>query len=142
MQADAPRTVHAVMLPLLHGPIHHNAFAALGTAKRLDRRESRECIQSAAMGAADATDHSRCHLHHESGGEFHGHSPYDGAAFVASYVSLIAPHLDNQAAAAIRSCSDLLRDDRKALFIAGHRPIISRSAGNPALAFQHCTVSL
>src|SRR5260370_814187 len=38
----------------------------------------------------------------------------DGAAFVARYVSLIAAHLDNQAAAGIRSCSDLVGDDRKA----------------------------
>jgi hypothetical protein len=106
---------------LLHGRVHNNAFAALGTVKRFDCRESREGIQSTAIGAADATDHSRCHLHHDRGGEFHGHSPDDGAAFVAGYVSLIAAHLDNMTAAAIRSCSHLVRDDRKALFIAGHR---------------------
>jgi len=55
-----------------------------------------------------------------SGGEFHGHSPDDVAASVAGYVSVIAVHLYNEAAAAIRSCSHLVGDDRKALFIAGH----------------------
>ena len=43
----------------------------------------------------------------------HTHSPDDGTAFVAGYVSLIAAHLDNEAAAAIRSCNHLVGDDRK-----------------------------
>ena|SRR5882724_4027202 len=51
------------------------------------------------MGAARAADLTRCHLHHDSGGEFHGHSPDDGTAFVAGYVGPIAAHLDNEAAA-------------------------------------------
>jgi hypothetical protein len=109
------------LLTLLHGHVHHNTFAALRAYEGFDGRESREGIQSATIGAADATDHSRCHLHHDRGGEFRGHSPDDGAAFVAGYVSLIAAHLDNGAAAAIRSCSHLVGDDRKALFIVGHR---------------------
>ena len=122
---------------LLHGPVHHNACAALGTDKRFDCRESRKRVQCAAMHAASATNLSRCYLHHDSGGEFHGHSPDDGTASVAGYVSLIAAHLDNEAAAAIRSCSHLVGDDGKALFIAGHVLIISRSAGHTRLPTLH-----
>jgi hypothetical protein len=79
------------------------------------------------MGAACATRLSRCHLNHDRGGEFRRSGPDDGTAFVAGYVSLIAAHLDNEAAAAIHSCSHLVGDDGKALFIAGHDLIISRS---------------
>jgi hypothetical protein len=117
------------LLTLLHGAVHHNTFAALGTDKGFGGRGPRERVQSVAMGAASATDLGRRHLHHDSGGEFHGHSPDDGAAFVAGYVSLIAAHVDNEAAATIRSCCHLVGDDQKALFIAGHTLNISRSAG-------------
>ena len=78
------------------------------------------------MSTACTTDLSRCHLHHDRGSKFHGHSPDDGTAFVAGYVSLIAAHLDNETAAAIRSGSHLVGDDQKALFIVGHICIISR----------------
>ena len=50
------------------------------------------------------------------------------------YVSLIAAHVDNEAAAAIRSCSHLVGDDGKALFIVGHVRIISRSAEHTRLS--------
>jgi len=94
------------------------------------------------MRAASATNLSRCYLHHDGGGEFHGHSPYDGTAFVAGYVSLIAAHLDNEAPAAIRSCSYLVGDDRKAPFIAGHILIISRSAENTDVGLPRVTINL
>jgi len=77
------------LLPLVHGPVHHNAFAALGTGKLFDCRECREGIQSAAMRAASAWDRSRYHLQHDRGGAFHQHDADHRAAFVAGYVSLI-----------------------------------------------------
>ena len=99
---DQPTAARLVrLLPLLHGPVHHNAFAALGTGKLFDCRECREGIQSAAMGAASAGDRSRYHLQHDRGGAFHQHGGDYGAAFVAGYVSLITAHLDNGAAAVI-----------------------------------------
>ena len=94
------------------------------------------------MRAASATNLSRCYFHHDSGGEFHGRSPDGGTAFVAGYVSLIAAHLDNQAATAIRSCSHLVGDDRQALFIAGHILIISRSAENTGVGLPRTIIYL
>jgi hypothetical protein len=85
------------------------------------------------MATACAANLTRCHLHHDRGGEFHRHGPDDGAAFVAGCVTLIAADLDNETAAAIRSGSHLVGDDGKALFIGGHVQIISRSAEHTRL---------
>ena len=133
MPADGTvRTLQARDAPLLHGPVHHNPFAALRTGKRLDCRESREGVQRAAMRATDTTNHSRCHLQQDSGSEFHGHCPDDLPAFVTGYVSLIAAQLDSQAPAAICSCSRFVRDDRNALLITRHILIFPRSGGRRA----------
>jgi hypothetical protein len=116
--------------------VHHNAFAHseqinVSIAENPENVFSApQCVQRAA------TNLSRCNLHHHSRGEFHGRSPDYGAAFVAGYVSLIAAHFDNEAPAAIRSCSHLLGDDQKALFIAGHVLIISRSAENTGVGLR------
>ncbi len=128
---------NSALLPLLHGPVRHNTFTAVRADECFDCRQSRERVQRVAMGTACATGLSRCHLHHDRGGEFHGHSPDDGTAFVAGYVSLIAAHVDNEAAAAIRSCSHLVGDNQKALFIAGHNLIISRSPEHTRLPALH-----